>query len=194
MRVPNMWKLIVVYFCGLSFTITNLQAINVTNNLDNLNDKPTINRRTNGSQIPILDNLNVVNHHHHSPSNNLTDETFTLYKNRKVVKRATLPIFGRKIDFQVELGIFGYSKIILFAILRIFFGVSLNISKLKQTVIRPIGPTIALLCHWIFLPLVSWSHFIQRLKKKIIIWLFFVCLLISDKLWLRLDIFCRSHN
>lgn len=160
--MPNMWKFIVVYFCGSSFTITNLQAINnnnnnVTNDVDIYN-APTLNSGTNVSQTSILDEFIVNTSHPPPPSpppSNSTD-TFAPHNSvRKIVKRNTLHIFGEKFNVQVELGPFGYSKLILFAILRVFFGIALNLTKLKQIIARPIGPAIAILCHCIFLPLVS---------------------------------------
>lgn len=152
MLVPIMWKLIVVYFYGLSFTITNLEAINVANDVD-ISNALTL-KRTNVSQMSILDELSTIFSHINHPPFNSTD-TLSPYKVRKIVKRNTVNIFGEKINFQVELGVFGYCKIISFAILRIFFGITLNVSKIKQILSRPIGPSIAILCHCIFLPLVS---------------------------------------
>lgn len=150
--MPNMWKLIVVYFCALSIEITNLQAISVSNDVDILT-APALNPRTNTSQTSILDEFT---HRNHPPPFNTTN-TFVPGKVRKIVKRNAVNVFGHKINVQVELGPFGYSKIILFAILRIFFGIVLNVSKLKQIFARPIGPIITILCHCIFLPLVSVS-------------------------------------
>lgn len=155
MLVPIMWKLIAVYFCGLSLTITNLEAINVANDVD-ISNAPTLNR-TNASQISILDDLSTTFNIDSHPPINSTDKLAS-YKVRRIVKRNTVTIFGETINIQVELGPFGYCKIVLFAILRIFFGITLNVSKIKQIFIRPIGPLIAILCHCIFLPLVSISH------------------------------------
>lgn len=154
MLVPIMWKLIAVYFWILSITNTNLEAINVTNDVDILNT-PSLNR-INVSQISILDELSTTFNIVSQPPSNLTD-TLPPHKDRKIVKRNTLNIFGQSINFQVELGIFGYCKVILFALLRIIFGVTLNLSKIKQIFVRPIGPSIAILCHCLFLPLVNGS-------------------------------------
>lgn len=168
-----MWKFIAVYFCGLSISITNLEAINVAENDDILNT--SIQNRTNDSQISILDEFNKTIIPNHFPSNS-TDDTWTSYETRKIVKRSTvwrevfgktsLNIFGENINFEIELGPFGYCKIILFAISRIFFGIALDVSKVKQIFARSIGPIIAISCHCLFLPLVSDGSKFRMSKKE----------------------------
>lgn len=159
MLVPSVWMLIVVYFCALSIKCTNLQAISVSNDIDIL-PAPALHHRTNASQISILDE---ITHRNYPPPLNTTD-ALTSHAPRKIVKRSTglgstlkstLNVFDEEINVQIELGAFGCIKIILFAILRVFFGITLNVSKLKQIIARPIGPTITILCHCIFLPMVS---------------------------------------
>lgn len=51
--------------------------------------------------------------------------------------------------------IFIYSVISLVSILYINFGAALDLRKVKAVLRRPVGPTIAFCCHFIFLPLVS---------------------------------------
>lgn len=163
-----MWKLIAVYFGILSIEITNLEAINVTNDVDIFNADPL--NRQNVSQISILNHARTTFSLLSQPQFNST-HSLPPYKERKIVKRNTLNIFGERINFQVELGPFGYGKIILFAILRIFCGITLDVSKVKQIFVRPIGPIIAILCHCIFLPLVSygfgWQFFEDRAGKRL---------------------------
>ncbi|KAF6203871.1 hypothetical protein GE061_002206 [Apolygus lucorum] len=49
--------------------------------------------------------------------------------------------------------IFTYSVIILVSIIFINFGCALDVNSLKQAIIKPVGPVIGLVSHFLFLPL-----------------------------------------
>lgn len=49
----------------------------------------------------------------------------------------------------------------LVSILYINFGAALDLKKVKAAIVRPIGPAIAFFCHFVFLPLVSYSITLQ---------------------------------
>lgn len=153
-----MWKFIAVCFGFLSFSITNLQAISVVNGVGILN-APILNR-TSFSQISINDEINAITTTSFSTKmqsasppivNSFSDRRMITNETRRIAKRS---IFGESVNIQVELGPFGYSKLILFAILRIVFGIALDVSKMKEVLKRPRGLLISYLCHILFLPLV----------------------------------------
>lgn len=58
--------------------------------------------------------------------------------------------------------LFVVSVVLLVSILYINFGAALDLRKVKEVFIRPIGPVIALFCHFLILPLVS-CHMICNL-------------------------------
>lgn len=51
--------------------------------------------------------------------------------------------------------IFTISVIVLVSILYINFGAALDLGKVKEILVRPIGPLIAFVCQFLFLPLVN---------------------------------------
>lgn len=51
--------------------------------------------------------------------------------------------------------IFTVSVVILVSILYINFGAALDLGKVKEILVRPIGPLIALVCQFLFMPLVN---------------------------------------
>uniref|UniRef100_A0A146LKT8 p3 protein n=1 Tax=Lygus hesperus TaxID=30085 RepID=A0A146LKT8_LYGHE len=53
--------------------------------------------------------------------------------------------------------IFTYSVIVLVSIIFINFGCALDVNSLKQAIMKPIGPVIGLLSHFLFLPLLSYG-------------------------------------
>lgn len=53
--------------------------------------------------------------------------------------------------------IFTVTVIILVSIIFINFGCTLDSSKLKDAVLRPVGPLIGLVCHFLLLPLISYG-------------------------------------
>lgn len=50
--------------------------------------------------------------------------------------------------------IFTISVVVLVAILYINFGAALDLGKVKEILVRPIGPLIAFVCQFLFMPLV----------------------------------------
>lgn len=64
--------------------------------------------------------------------------------------------------------IFTISVIILVSILYINFGAALDLGKVKEILVRPIGPLIAFVCQFLFMPLVNYLRFdfFQRLFLK----------------------------
>lgn len=51
--------------------------------------------------------------------------------------------------------VFTISVIVLVAILYINFGAALDLGKVKEILVRPIGPLIAFVCQFLFMPLVT---------------------------------------
>ncbi|KAK9512177.1 hypothetical protein O3M35_000653 [Rhynocoris fuscipes] len=60
-------------------------------------------------------------------------------------------------DNRVLDRIFTGSVITLVSIIFINFGCALEFRSLKQAIIRPVGPLIGLICHFLFMPLVSYG-------------------------------------
>lgn len=54
--------------------------------------------------------------------------------------------------------IFTVSVIVLVSILYINFGAALDLGKVKEILVRPIGPLIAFVCQFLFMPLVNCLH------------------------------------
>lgn len=62
--------------------------------------------------------------------------------------------------------IFTASIVALVSILYINFGAALDLGKVKEILVRPIGPLIAFVCQFLFMPLVSsWFFFLVALIK-----------------------------
>lgn len=55
--------------------------------------------------------------------------------------------------------IFTISVIVLVSILYINFGAALDLGKVKEILVRPIGPLIAFVCQFLFMPLVNYFFF-----------------------------------
>lgn len=58
--------------------------------------------------------------------------------------------------------LFTISVAALVSILYINFGAALDLSKVKEILVRPIGPLIAFVCQFLFMPLVGYSRFYLR--------------------------------
>lgn len=137
----------VFYVMGFSLLIND--SITANNNVKILNVL-TFNI-TNDSQILFLSKSSEVN----NPVDSFNTSVILPNESRHIIKRNAANSISEKLPFQVELGIYGYCKMILFIILRIFFGIALDVSKIKEILKRPIGPFIAISCNFVFLPLVS---------------------------------------
>lgn len=53
--------------------------------------------------------------------------------------------------------IFVYSVIILVSVLYINFGAAINISTIKEILVRPVGPIICFICQFVFMPLAAYG-------------------------------------
>lgn len=159
MTVPNMWRLIFISLWGFSL-ISRLEAKSITGDVD----------------IPNVPKLNPLNFSEFTVKNELykffdvaiafnsTDKI--QIDHRKMVKRETVDYANENVTFQIELGLYGYSKVFLFVIIRIFFGIVMDVSKVKDVIFRPIGPTIAIFCNFVFLPLVS-RNFLSEASQSL---------------------------
>lgn len=159
MNVPNMCRLIFCCFWGFLF-ISRLEAKSFAGDVD----------------IPNVPKLNPLNFSEFTVKN----ELYTFYDvsrafnstdkiqidHRKMVKRETVDYANENVTFQIELGLYGYCKVFLFVIIRIFFGIVMDVSKVKDVIFRPIGPTIAIFCNFVFLPLVSHNFLSRRSISK----------------------------
>lgn len=104
---------------------------------------------------------------------------------RKIIKRETVDYANENVTFQIELGLYGYCKMLLFVIIRIFFGIAIDVSKVKAVIFKPIGPAIAIFCNFLLLPLVNWNISINRFKSSNLMRIFIIA-----QLWPWLDILC----
>lgn len=66
--------------------------------------------------------------------------------------------------------IFTVSVVVLVSILYINFGAALDLGKVKEILVRPIGPLIAFVCQFLFMPLVN--HFNHSIFAR---FCFFAC-------------------
>lgn len=153
MIVPNMCTSVLLYFVGFSFVFP-LEASNeaIISDVDILNVIKLI--PFNVNQVSFEDKLS------RALSTQFAFKTTCERKNktceqRKIVKRAHEEYPNEKFSLSVDLGFYGYCKLFLFTLLRIFFGIAIDLSKVKKILIKPIGPAIVTVCNFIITPLVS---------------------------------------
>lgn len=77
----------------------------------------------------------------------------------------SLPVIIIREDRLID-KLFTISVAALVSILYINFGAALDLSKVKEILVRPIGPAIACFCQFLFLPLVSFVSFAATAATK----------------------------
>lgn len=78
----------------------------------------------------------------------------------------TLPVIIVREERLID-KLFTISVAALVSILYINFGAALDLTKVKEILVRPIGPLIAFVCQFQFMPLVSFVNFIENCSKNI---------------------------
>lgn len=141
----NTWSLVLLFFSGVLLVFrsdaTSVPNISIVSRL-NFTSDVTI----------LLDNT----------FNKSNGATISDHDNeKKIIKRdAVVHEYSTEenVNFHIELGFYGYCKLSLFIIIRIFFGIAIDGSKFKEIIKRPIGLAIAVFCNFLLIPLVSCSQ------------------------------------